>query len=27
VERAAMLARGDDQIPQSMLKAMGLSTG
>lgn len=23
VERAAMLARGDDQIPQSMLKAMG----
>jgi cyclase len=27
VERAAMLARGDDQIPQSMLKAMGLTTG
>jgi cyclase len=24
VERAALLARGDDQIPQSMLKAMGL---
>ena len=25
VERAAMLARGDDQIPVSMLQAMGLA--
>ena len=25
VERAAMLARGDDEIPQSMLKAMGFA--
>ena len=25
VERAAMLAEGDDEIPQSMLKAMGFA--
>ena len=25
VERAAMLARGDDEIPFSMLEAMGLA--
>ena len=25
VERAAMLARGDDEIPQSMLQAMGFA--